>query len=141
MPSTPVFVPCKMSMKNRSAGGEDASADAESRESASRANARISRSTGRQRVLGAQPYGELGKRERGLVRAYLDKVTGRLIRVWLNTAPARPSRNRSLLLHVSECQDNAQGSGDLIPNSHQRNEGIEALLSREALTVPYPLFS
>ncbi len=52
-----------------------------------------------ERVLGAQQYRELGKRERGLVRAYLEKVTGlsvsqmtRLIRVWLNTGKVEPVR-------------------------------------------------
>jgi transposase InsO family protein len=44
-----------------------------------------------ERVLRAQRYGELGKRERGVVRAYVEKVTGmsasqatRLIRAFLN---------------------------------------------------------
>lgn len=44
-----------------------------------------------ERVLGAQNYGELGRRERGVVRAYLGKVTGlsaaqttRLIRAFLD---------------------------------------------------------
>ena len=65
-----------------------ASADAECRASESRANARISGvepgdrvhglRPGREvrvveRVLGAQQYGELGKRDRGVVRAYLEK--------------------------------------------------------------------
>ena len=47
-------------------------------------------------MLGAQTYGGLGKRERGLVRAYLEKVTGmsvaqmtRLIRAWLDTGKVR----------------------------------------------------
>jgi len=52
-----------------------------------------------ERVLGAQQYRELGKRERGLVRAYLEKVTGlsvsqmtRLIRIWVNTGKVEPVR-------------------------------------------------
>ena len=45
----------------------------------------------REQVLRAQKYGELGKRERGVVRAYVEKVTGmsvsqttRLIRAFLD---------------------------------------------------------
>ena len=60
-----------------------------------------------ERVLAAQRYGELGKRERGLVRAYLEKITGmsasqmtRLIRAFLDhgvvqTAPYQRHRFRS----------------------------------------------
>jgi hypothetical protein len=51
-----------------------------------------------ERVLGAQQYGELGKRDRGLVRAYLEKVTGlsgsqmtRLIRAFLDTGKVQPA--------------------------------------------------
>lgn len=51
-----------------------------------------------ERVLGAQQYRELGKRERGLVRAYLEKVTGlsvsqmtRLIRAFLDTGKVQPA--------------------------------------------------
>ena len=49
-----------------------------------------------ERVLAAQKYGELGKNERGLVRAYLRKVTGlsgaqttRLIRAFLDSGVVR----------------------------------------------------
>jgi hypothetical protein len=49
-----------------------------------------------ERVLGAQNYGELGKRERGVVRAYVEKVTGmsaaqttRLIRGYLDNGVVR----------------------------------------------------
>ena len=49
-----------------------------------------------ERVLAAQKYGELGKRERGLVRAYVRKVTGlsesqttRLIRTFLDGGAVR----------------------------------------------------
>jgi transposase InsO family protein len=49
-----------------------------------------------ERVLGAQNYGELGKRERGVVRAYVGKVTGlspaqttRLIRAFLDHGTVR----------------------------------------------------
>src|SRR5215472_13125813 len=49
-----------------------------------------------ERVLAAQNYGRLGKRERGLVRAYLRKVTGlseaqtrRLIRGFLDHGAVR----------------------------------------------------
>jgi uncharacterized protein YggL (DUF469 family) len=57
-----------------------------------------------ERVLGAQQYRKLGKRERGLVRAYLEKVTGlsvsqmtRLIRVWKkpNTSERLPEEQNS----------------------------------------------
>ena len=48
-------------------------------------------------VLRAQHYGELGKRERGVVRAYVEKVTGlsaaqttRLIRAFLDDGVVRP---------------------------------------------------
>src|SRR5438552_4311538 len=51
-----------------------------------------------ERVLGAQGYGELGTRDRGLVRAYLEKVTGlsvsqmtRLIRAFLDTGKVEPA--------------------------------------------------
>jgi transposase InsO family protein len=51
-----------------------------------------------ERVLGAQGYGELGKRDRGQVRAYLEKVTGlsvsqmtRLIRAFLDTGKVAPA--------------------------------------------------
>ena len=50
-----------------------------------------------ERVLAAQKYGGLGKRERGLVRAYVRKVTGlsesqttRLIRVYLDHGKVQP---------------------------------------------------
>jgi len=49
-----------------------------------------------ERVLGAQNYGELGQRERGVVRAYVEKVTGmsasqttRLIRAFLDHGVVR----------------------------------------------------
>jgi transposase InsO family protein len=49
-----------------------------------------------ERVLGAQNYAELGKRERGVVRAYVEKVTGistsqttRLIRAYLDHGMVR----------------------------------------------------
>jgi transposase InsO family protein len=49
-----------------------------------------------ERVLGAQNYGELGKRERGVVRAYVEKVTGmstsqttRLLREFLEKGVVR----------------------------------------------------
>ena len=49
-----------------------------------------------ERVLGAQNYGELGKGERGVVRAYVEKVTGmsvsqmtRLIRAFLDQGAVR----------------------------------------------------
>ena len=49
-----------------------------------------------ERVLRAQNYGELGKRERGVVRAYVEKVTGmsaaqttRLIRAFLDSGVVR----------------------------------------------------
>lgn len=65
-----------------------------------------------ERVLGAQQYGELGKRERGRVRAYLEKVTGlsvsqmtRLIRVWLNAGkiePVRYQRHQFAVRHTNQ---------------------------------------
>src|SRR5262249_49048981 len=52
-----------------------------------------------ERVLRAQSYGELGKRERGIVRSYVRKVTGmsaaqatRLIRVFLDHGVVRAAR-------------------------------------------------
>jgi hypothetical protein len=52
-----------------------------------------------ERVLSAQKYGELGKRERGVVRAYVEKVTGmstahttRLIRVFLDQGKVHAAR-------------------------------------------------
>jgi transposase InsO family protein len=49
-----------------------------------------------ERVLGAQNYGELGQGERGVVRAYMEKVTGmsaaqmtRLVRTFLDTGVVR----------------------------------------------------
>src|SRR5947208_15752899 len=49
-----------------------------------------------ERVLGAQNYGDLGKGERGVVRAYVEKVTGmsaaqmtRLIRTFLDHGAIR----------------------------------------------------
>jgi len=57
-----------------------------------------------ERVLGAQNYGELGKGDRGVVRAYVEKVTGmsaaqttRLIRAFLDSGVVRAApyqRNR-----------------------------------------------
>jgi hypothetical protein len=52
-----------------------------------------------ERVLGAQNYGELGKRDRGVVRAYVEKMTGmsaaqttRLIRGFLDQGVVRAAR-------------------------------------------------
>jgi transposase InsO family protein len=54
-----------------------------------------------ERVLVAQEFGRLGKKERGLVRAYVGKVTGlsisqltRLIRGYLDSGQVRPASHR-----------------------------------------------
>lgn len=65
-----------------------------------------------ERVLAAQGYGELGKRDRGVVRAYLEKVTGmsaaqmtRLIRGFLDhglVSPAPYQRHRFSTRYTAE---------------------------------------
>ena len=90
-------------------------------------------------VLQAQRYGELGKRERGVVRAYVEKVTGmsaaqmtRLIRTFVDTGVVRAvtyQRHRFRVLYTA---------GDIallaeVDRAHQRLSGpaTRRILQRE----------
>ena len=82
-----------------------------------------------ERELGAQKYGKLGKRERGVVRAYVEKVTGmraaqttRLIRAFVDHGAVRaapyqrhrfraryPAEDLGLLAEVDRAQERLSG--------------------------------